>query len=235
MNKPENASKLEKECIIEGEFDIRVSIFLAKAAIEEIAKMYGPIFTRMATQYALEFESKKLKEKPPENIQGLDATTNYIIANLNRYPTGQCALVYGLNRAESNLQGFSSSGAKRGAYKAMKTMFEHTGMLNKLVGTTEDAYDALKALPVKEMKQVTRYHYIRMEGKNGLNVIYSNCRAKDACKALVDEGISRMIGGMHCILLNCALAAIEIITRNPFDYAMEEFDKPDCRGRIFEV
>ncbi|MEM2146892.1 MAG: hypothetical protein QW279_16125 [Candidatus Jordarchaeaceae archaeon] len=241
MNKPventksSNISELEKECVIEGEFDNRVAISLAKAAIIEIAKLYGPIFTRMAAEYALEFESRKLKEKPPENIQGLEEVTNYIMANLDRYPTGQCPLVYGLNKAESKLQGFSSSGARRGAHKAMKIMFENTGLLNRLVGTTESAYDALKMLPVKEMKQVTRYHYIRGEEKNEVTAIYSNCPAKDACKALLDEGVAKMLGGLHCILLNCGAATVEIITRKTFDYVLEEFDTPDCKGRIFEV
>ncbi|MEM3587029.1 MAG: hypothetical protein QXO71_06885, partial [Candidatus Jordarchaeaceae archaeon] len=185
MNKPieetksRNLSEIEKECIIEGEFDQRFAIALAKAAIEEIANIYGPAFTRLASEYALEFEAKMLNEKPPENIKGLNAVTNYIIANLNRYPRGQCSMVYGLNKAESKLQGFSSSGARRGAYKAMKVMFEKTGLLNKLIGTTENAYEALKMLPVKEMRQVTRYHYIRGEGKNEVTAIYSNCPAKD--------------------------------------------------------
>ncbi|WXG42118.1 MAG: hypothetical protein WED07_15365 [Candidatus Freyarchaeum deiterrae] len=233
MTESKTVNKLEKECIIEGQFDSPTAIGFIKAAITEIAKIYGPIFNRTVAGYALDFESRMLKENPPENIQGLEAVITYIVANLNRYPMGHCALTYGLLKSENRFEG--GTGTRRAAYGAIKAILESTGMLKSLVGTTKNAYEALKALPVKQIKQVTRYHYIRNEEKNEVIPIYSNCPYKDSCLALVDEGISRIIGGFHCTLLNCALATVEIVTKEHFDYALEEFDKPDCRGRIFEA
>ncbi|MEM2146753.1 MAG: hypothetical protein QW279_15425 [Candidatus Jordarchaeaceae archaeon] len=228
-----NTSTLENECIIEGEFDRKIAIGFAKAAILEVAKIYGPIFTRLVTEYARAFLEDKLKEKIPEDVQGLDAVINYIVANLNRYPEGQCALIYGLRKTVNRLEGGGDS--RRAAYGAMKSLFESAGMLKNVVGTTENAYDALKLLPVKEMKQVTRYHYIRGVGKNEVTAIYSNCPYKDTCRAIMSEGMQRIIGGQQCIFLNCGLATVEIVTKKSFDYALEEFDTPDCKGRIFEV
>ncbi|MEM3586740.1 MAG: hypothetical protein QXO71_05385 [Candidatus Jordarchaeaceae archaeon] len=228
-----NTSTLEKECVIEGEFDRKVAIGFAKAAIEEVARIYGPIFTRMVIDYARTFLEDKLKEKISEDIRGLDELINYILKNLNRYPEGQCALIYGLRKTVNRLEGGGDN--RRAAYGAMKKLFESAGMLKNVIGTTENAYEALKMLPVKEMRQVTRYHYIRGEGKNEVTAIYSNCPYKDTCKAIMSEGIQRIIGGLQCIFLNCGLATVEIVTGKHFDYVLEEFDTPDCKGRIFEV
>lgn len=228
-----NTSTLENECFIEGEFDRKTAIGFAKTAILEVAKIYGPIFTRMTTAYARAFLEEKLKEKIPEEIQGLDDITNFIVANLDRYPEGQCALIYGLRKTVNKLEGGGDS--RRAAYGAMKNLFESAGILKNVIGATENAYDALKMLPVKEMKQVTRYHYIRGKERNEVTAIYSNCPYKDTCRAIMDEGMQRIIGGLQCIFLNCALATVEIVTRKSFDYVLEEFDTPDCKGRVFEV
>jgi len=196
-------------------------------------KLYGPIYTRLALKYALEFEAEKLKEKPPKNIQELEEVANYIIANLDRYPNGHCSLHYGLLKAEVKLQG--GAGTRKEAHDAMKNVLKTSGFLKGLIGTTENAYEAIKMLPIREIKQVTRHHYIRVEGKNEVIVVISDCPYKDMCWALVDEGVSRMVGGLHCTLLALGNAAAEIITGKHFDYVLEEFDEPDCRGRIFEI
>jgi hypothetical protein len=249
MPKSENVSDSENEVTIEGELESTVNIFLAKGAIEENAKLYGPIYKRIASDYALDFEARMLKENLPENIQGLEAVTNYIIANLNRYPRGHCSLIYAISKSENKLQGHAgSSGSRRAAFSAMKNMLEAVGLLNSLIGTTEDIVEAAKAfkakvgdtfaakgMQVKKAEQAQRIHYIRGEGKNQAIIIYSNCPYKDTCRALLNEGISRMVGGVPCINLILGNAITEIITKKRFDYALDEFDKPDCKGKIFEA
>jgi hypothetical protein len=249
MSKSENSSESENEVTIEGELESTVYIYLAKGAIEENAKLYGPIYKRLASEYALDFESRMLKEKLPENIQGLEAVTNYIIANLNRYPRGYCALIYAISKTESKLQGHAgSSGSRRAAFSAMKNILESVGLLNSLIGTTEDIMESAKAfkakaensfttkdMQIKKSEHMQRLRYIRGKRKNEAIIVYSNCLYKDTCRALSDEGISRMLGGAVCINLILGNAITEIITKKRFDYALDEFDKPDCKGRIFEV
>lgn len=249
LTNSENVSNSENECIIEGELDSVISIYLGKGAIEENAKLYGPIYTRMTSEYALQFESRMLNENSPENISGLEAVTNYIIANQNRYPRGHCAIIYGIAKAESKLQGHAgSSGSRRAAYSAIKNMLEKAGLLKDLVGTTENVMEGAKAFAAKaggafaakgmsisKEGQVQRIHYIKGEGKNQAIILYSNCSYKDTCRALMKEGISRMVGGLQCENLILGNACTEIITKKHFDYTLDEFDKPDCRGRIFEV
>jgi hypothetical protein len=97
----------------------------------------------MVSEYALQFEAEKLEEDPPENIEGLDQVTNYILANLNRYPRGYCALLYGTAKADSKFWGSTGAGARRAAYSAMKSMSVSSGLLNGMIGTTRDPLEAI--------------------------------------------------------------------------------------------
>jgi hypothetical protein len=242
MTKVEESSKSQNKFSSENEFpgsfewDSRNAVFFTKMAIEEAAKLYGPIFKQMASKYALKFEAEKLKENPPENIQGLDEVMNYIMANLDRYPNGHCALVYSIFKTEYTLQGFSASGGKRAVYGAQKSIMENSGLLNGVVGTIEDVFEACKK--VHETATLTKVavpaHFIRVENNQVNIVFHPDCTHKDACMAFVDEGISRMVGGLECVILGLINAGVEIITKKHFDYVLEEFNTPVCRGRIWE-
>jgi len=94
-----NLSNIKNEFSVEGELDSRTIVFVAKTAVEETAKLYGQIFARMVSEYALQFEAKKLGEKPPENISGLGAVTDY--KTLARKPP---TLVVGMNRQKVYLK-----------------------------------------------------------------------------------------------------------------------------------
>lgn len=225
----------KKEIIVESEPDSQISVLFVKSAVEETAKLYGPIFTRMVSEYTLQFEAEKLKEKPPENIQGLDQVTNYILANLDKYPKGYCSLMYAIGKAESQLQGSTGSGAKRSAYSAMKSIIKASGMLNSIIGTTEEVFEALTKFEEigKMVKTAIPLRFIG--GKNNdVTMVTDKCPYKDACRAFVREGISRMVGA-ECINIICHAAVSEIVTKKQFDYRLDEFDKPECKGRIFEV
>jgi hypothetical protein len=254
MSEPRNAPNsefldTENEVTLVGELEGKLAVFLGKAAIEENAKLYGPLYKRLAAKYALDFESRMLNEKPPENIQDLEGVTNYILANLDRYPRGHCALTYAISKTESTLQGYGgTSGSRRAAASAMKKLFEAVGLLNSLIGTTEDIIEAARrfkaiasnafantGMQIKQSEQVQRIRYTRGKGKNEAVITYSNCPYKDTCRALLNEGVSRIVGGSVCINLILAYAITEIITKKRFDYALDEFDKPDCKGRLFEI
>lgn len=221
---------------VEGEFDSQSGITFTKIAIGAAVKFYGPIFKRMTSLYALEFESRMLNEKPSENIQGLDEVTDYITTNLGRYPRGHCALIYGMFKAESKLQGFSGPGAKRAAYSSMKSILEITGILNKFVGTTNNAFESCKrASFIFEVTKIVIPMRLTRGEKNELNLVFHDCPYKDACVSLVKEKLSRLVGGWECVSLMFFNAGVEIITNKTFDYRLEGFNEPDCRGKIFEV
>jgi hypothetical protein len=194
-------SDYKNEFLMDCKPDSKNVLLAAKTAAEETAKLFGPIFIRMLTAYALKFEAEKLKEKQPENVQGLEEVINYIIANLDRYPLGYNAFCYGVVRADSELQGFSGSGTRRGAFSGMKTVLESSGLLDSLIGTTEDIFEAdykaqktLEPVVFKASKTDFPPRHIRGEN-NQVIIVVPNCMYKDACDALLNEGISRRVGG----------------------------------------
>jgi len=221
---------------VESEPDSQNIVLAAQIAVKETAKFYGSIFVRMVSDYALEFEADKLKEKPPEAIQGLEEITNYIIANLDRYPRGYNSLIYGIAKADSELQGSSGSGSRRAAYSGIKSVLEGSGLLNSIIGTTEDVFEAdCKAQEIiKAVKTAVPARHIRGENNQVITVV-SNCAYRDACDALLNEGILRLAGGVECIYLIITIFGAEIITKKHLDYKLDEFGEPECRGRIFEV
>jgi len=227
----------KNEIIVESEPDRKSYVLFIKGAIEETAKIYGPIFKRMASKYALEFEAEKLKEEPPENIQGLEDVTNYILQNLDRYPQGYCALIYGIAKAESKLQGSTGAGARRAAFHAIKSILHSSGLLNGLIGSTEDAFEAIDKFEniSKAIKTAYPERFLKEENNQIVMILDERCPFRDACKAFTRERISRMIGGEECVSLITHVAVSEIITKKKFDYKLEKYDELECRGRIFSV
>nr|MDO8082871.1 hypothetical protein [Candidatus Freyarchaeota archaeon] len=229
-------SNIKNEIIVESEPDRQSYVLFIKGAVEETAKIYGPIFTRMVSTYALEFEAEKLGEKPPENIQGLENVINYIITNLDKYPQGYNSLVYGIAKAESKLQGYTGAGSRRAALHAMKSILGSSGLLDSLIVSTEDAFEAINKFEEisKAIKTAYPQRFIREENGQVIMVLDDRCPFRDACTAFVDEGISRTIRGEECVSLITHVAVSEIITKKQFDYRLDKFDKLECRGRIFK-
>ena len=224
------------EFVVETPPNNQTLVLVAKTAVEETAKIYGSAFTRMVLKYALEFEAEKLNEEPPENIGNLEEVTNYIVENLERYPGGYNSLIYGIGKADSKLEGATGVGAKRAAYSAMKSLIESSGLLDSIIGTTEDAFEAVcKAEEInKEIGAAISARYIRGEN-NQIILIVPNCPFRDACSAVASEGISRLVGGEECVSLITTTAEAEIITKKHFDYRLDEFGEFECRGRVFEI
>lgn len=225
----------KNEFTVESEPDNQTILLVAKTAAEETAKLYGTLFARMVSEYALKFEAEKLKEKPPENIQGLEAVTNYIIANLGRYPRGYNSLIYGIAKADIKFWGSTGAGARKAAYSAMKSILESSGLLKGMIGNTRDPFEAIYMVETinKEIKTASKARYIRGEN-NQVTTVVPNCIYMDACTAFLKEGISRLIGGSECIFLIVTTVGAEIITEKHLDYRLEEFNESECRGRIFE-
>ncbi|MEM2135076.1 MAG: hypothetical protein QW261_15425 [Candidatus Jordarchaeaceae archaeon] len=227
----------KNEITVEGEPDRKSYVLFIKGAIEETAKLYGPIFKRMASNYALEFEAKKLNEEPPENIQGLENVTNYILQNLDRYPQGYCALIYGIAKAESKLQGSTGAGSRRAAFHAIKSILQSSGLMNGLIGSTQDPFEAIDKFEniSKAIKTAYPERFLKEENNQIIMILDERCPFRDACTAFAGEKISRVVGGEECVSLITHVAVAEIITKKKFDYKLEKFDTTECRGTIFST
>jgi hypothetical protein len=220
---------------VESEPDNQTLLLVAKTAAEETAKLYGTLFARMVAEYALKFEAEKLKEKPPENIRGLEQVTDYIIANFGRYPRGYNSLIYGIAKADIKFWGSTGAGSRKAAYSAIKSIFENSGILKGVIGATKDPFEAIYMTEKinKETKTASTAKYIRGEN-NQVTAIVPNCIYMDSCIAFLKEGISRVIGGSNCVFLIVTTVGAEIITEKHLDYRLDKLHESECRGRIFE-
>lgn len=224
-----------EEFTVDVETDKQALTFLVKYAADETSKIYGPIFNRMAAEHAVRFEAEKLGEKPPENITTLDEATDYIMRNLNKYPRGYNSLMYAIGKVEAKLQGATGAAAKRTAFSAMKSIIKNSGILNDLEGKISDPFEAI--YKVQELEKHTKTTVPAKYKKQGNQVIaeYPDCPFKEVCRKFNEEGVLRTVGGMECINLITLNAQAEIITQKRLDYKLEEFDKPHCKGKIYEL
>jgi hypothetical protein len=121
--------------------------------------------------------------------------------------------------------------------KPIKSILNHSGVLNSLIGTTEDPFVANEKFA--EISKLIKTAYPQRIIKAGedeiVMVLDERCPFRDACKAYMSEGISRVIGGEGCASLSTHAAVSEIITKKKFDYKLEKYDELECRGRIFSV
>ncbi|MEM3588084.1 MAG: hypothetical protein QXO71_12290, partial [Candidatus Jordarchaeaceae archaeon] len=148
---------------MESEPDNQTLLLVARTAAEETAKLYGTLFSRMVSAYALKFEAEKLNEKPPENLHGLEEVTNYIIANLGKYPRGYNSLIYGIAKADIKFWGSTGAGSRKAAYSAIKAIFENSGILKGVIGATKDLFEAVYITEKinKETKTASNVRYVR--------------------------------------------------------------------------
>mgnify|MGYP005840957017 FL=1 len=79
---------------------------------KEVEKTYGPVYTVRYIKYALEFEAKKIGEKPAEDIKTLDQLVEYLVSKSDKYPDYQNTVSYARIKAENELQGQSGAGTQ---------------------------------------------------------------------------------------------------------------------------
>lgn len=217
-------------------FDPDVITAFISAAIKVIDSLFGPAFTRIISRYALEFESEKTGEKPPENIPNIDEVVNYITECREKYPRFYNCLIYGIAKAEKMFEGSTASGAKNLAYNAIRKIIEDSGLLNEVKGKIPNIYEALiRYVEIADGLKATSPQRIVKESEKVIIEEMEGCPWKDACKAMDREGITRMTGDQECVVLIANSAALSLVSGKPIDYKLEIFDKPNCKGRIFEI
>ncbi|MHA1710795.1 MAG: hypothetical protein ACTSUS_01815, partial [Candidatus Freyarchaeota archaeon] len=144
--------------------------------------------------------------------------------------------IYGMLKAERFLQGGTGAGARSAAIDAIRNVIKKSGLLDEIVGSTKDPYEAmLKAGEIYEKLNVESPIKVRKLADGSVEVVALDCPYADACKRAVREGIRRMIGNVECIELILDWATIEIVTEEKFDYSLEHYDPPRCSGKLFRV
>lgn len=213
-------------------------LFSVKFTADKIVETFGSVYKRFIVKYALNFESEMLDEAPPDGIEDLEQLNNYLLSKLEKYPKSYCALVYGMSKADQLLQGGSGT-ARTASFAITKRLLEDSGILNQLIGSTDDPYEALvkteelfvsmnAGLPgdVKFQKII--------DGK--VRVTICNCPFIDACEKMRFEGLWRPDGTPECYVLTRSVVIAEIVTGNKFDYQVEDINPPEnCSGYVIPI
>ncbi len=200
--------------------------------VDRQAKIYGPVFYNLAAGYALDFESEKLGEKIPGDVVSFEQAKDYIKRNLGRYPHGYCALLYGLIKAESSLQGGTGTSTRLATSSVAEKERQDDGGVVSAVSLA----DAMKKCQegIRNGRFLPDFGYELVSDEQANCTVY-NCHCRDACEASVKEKLVRVGGKPWCALLRYAVADLGLTTGEPFEYELQEFGNLNCKGKIFKV
>ncbi|WXG39566.1 MAG: hypothetical protein WED07_01820 [Candidatus Freyarchaeum deiterrae] len=223
--------------VINVALDFDTALVLINEAIRVIGDIFGPAFKKMIAKYALKFQSDKTGENPQGRTEDINEVVKYIAESKSKYPRGYNSLLFGIAKAEKMFEGATASGAKSVASTAIRKIIEDSGILNQYKGKITNIFDALSAYI--EMAILTKATVSQRMLQGSDQVIFQDvsegCPYKDACKGMINEGITRLKKQQECIVLMGNTAGISVITGKPIDYSLEKFDQPNCEGRIFEI
>jgi len=202
--------------------------------IREQEKIFGTVFSTRVIKHALNFISRRIEEKPREDIKNLDELSEYLLSILDKYPTPYCAVMYAQYKTENDLQGKAGAVTRVGEMGFHKTFGKDTGGktismdLDNLILTLHKTAVTLKLCP-KE------FGY-RKNDDGSLDFILPNCYFKDGCNQAFNEGLLIRSGGrIYCNLGSSLSQYLKIVTGNEWDFECLEYDKPYCIIRFFMV
>nr|MDO8076104.1 hypothetical protein [Candidatus Freyarchaeota archaeon] len=205
--------------------------FLLRGVREE-EKTYGPVFTTRFIKHSLDFLSRKIGEKPPEDIKNLDQLAEYLISVADKYPTPYNVVPYAQPKTESELEGQIAAGTHLETMTITKTMVDKPGgedrnidlddVLSKLFKTTTD----LKVGP---------NHWGYKKNEDGsVEVVFPNCPFKDGCKEAYDEGLLKRPGGrIRCSVLKVMCQYLKLVTGYDWDYERLVLYDPHCVSKCY--
>nr|MDO8081016.1 hypothetical protein [Candidatus Freyarchaeota archaeon] len=207
---------------------------IAKASAKELEKMYGPVIGYLYIKYALRFANLKFGETPKEAIKTLDQLAEYLLSISDKHPDTFNAAVYGVLKAESELQGKPGAGIQVGALAFSRKVEKKPNAKERNVDI-----DQLITTFYKILIQLKVAYYelgYRKNEDESVDIIWPSCHMKDACRLANDEGaLGRTIGGLQCVSCTGICQFFKQLSSYDWDYKLLEFDKPHCIARLFMI
>jgi hypothetical protein len=195
-------------------------------------KFYGSFFSKMVAKAAAEFEAKRIGDQNPPTIETMEDAAEYIMQNVGKYPDGFCAVIYGLAKAEYNLQGGIGSGgrttAKKSALNFLMGSYARNSTNSTEVYRMQTSMAKEARLLVGDVKEVSG-------DENSVTVLFEGCHFADACKAIAQEKIGKVVGGFECTNARSGTASLEYSTKLTHDFEVIRFTPPNCIFRMFKV
>ncbi|WXG44943.1 MAG: hypothetical protein WED04_13090 [Promethearchaeati archaeon SRVP18_Atabeyarchaeia-1] len=215
--------------------DLRILMPAMLDSVKQLEKIYGPVFSKMTVRFAVEFEAKKIGDQAPPAIETLQDCAKYIMQNTDKYPDGISSIVYGSCKAENALQGGIGSGGRTSTKQGMKEINVQTGAASAYSKTANTTEVCRMQLDLAKKMGIMVGETQLSGDENSVTVAYERCRFADACKAILQEGIRRVGGGLECTNARAGTSSIELATGLAHDFDVVTFDPPHCVFRIFKV
>ena len=234
-----------------------VDIGIANSKIVD-NKLYGPVYTRLVKKYTMQFVADKLGEEPPEGSEDWEwfQVKEYLERIHEKYPKFFNALLYGMVKTESYLQGKTGVGTRISINEMVKSMDKRVWwlkMMNKIessstitstadflpesseVSNLEDVFKQVIDKLVS-FKILPPYASYSVEDENTIKFAVNYCAYKDSCAAYQAENITKFDGNYVCSMgrILCTYLEIEMLSPD-YDYLLEKFGNPICSAWIIKI
>jgi hypothetical protein len=198
--------------------------------VKKEAETYGPVYLRLVAKNTCEFLAKKINDQSPPKPNTIEEANDYIMKNLNKYPDGLGAIIYGTTLAQNTLEG-SIGAVSKPTYEETSKRLTASRNSGKSVNTAEAYRNQIEML--KGMHMLGSDQTVTGDGNSAI-VKSEGCMFGDACKDIMKLGIRSRSGAFQCPLGRSAAISTEMATQTPHDYSIVDLKPPDCTFKIFK-
>lgn len=189
-------------------------------------KIFGPVFTTRLVSSAVEFASRKVGEKPANEVKTLDQLTSYLLSLTARYPTPYCAVMYAQHRVEWDLQGKGALG--RVGDMGFERKFAEVQKVGGKIVDFDKIVSDLRSASVMMKLSPSEFGY-RKNKYGGVDFVVPNCFYLDGCRQALREGLlKRPDGRTQCDLGSSLCQFFKVATGSEYDYDLLEVHDPRC-------
>lgn len=211
--------------------DSRALIEASMMGPKEGAKFFGPAYTPRFIKSALEFVSKKIGEKPPEDIKDLSQLTEHLVSISNKYPIPANAIVYAGIEMGNFFEGQLAAGLRVGTAPASRSIAKNLGSEQRKVDAEGVLSQYRQTLIAMKIAHQELGYKINADGS--VDILWK-CYLWDACQSALDKGLlKRPDGGLVCVSCQFLCQFFKLLTGYDCDYDLLELDKSHCITRIY--
>lgn len=215
--------------------NVEMNLRAATQAIEGQAKIFGPVFPRLAAQSWVRFVAEKIGETPP-NVDSMEQALDYVRAKTEKYPGAYTGLAYAICKATAMLEGHLGVGTSSLAKNAENHQ-DWSNNLRRMIGTTAGTTDAINKY-LKGMETLGIYTpgmIVSSGSETDSTLSFHNCEYTDVCDRIWKEGIERRKGEKECYFGVTITTALGMITSKQHDFKSVRITPPNCEVKIYQI